>query len=262
MLRTGATTPQRLLQVYRDRLTRSAAVFNRNRDLGLHCLSGSDSGGVRLQTHRRRYTNSGNLADTPATLVDVLRSLNPRGCFRGPLAPPGNSLMVSNVLSVLLQVEAAVSFEGLWLEGFITDDSHWPGGAVQQRFIDAPAQEEWFPLMQLGQVAPATGYVKAQRLRALLLQQVRRYFTQQGIDVLLKPSRTEAGLDGLAALLDMPEDSSGFEVWMQPDVASIIALPGDDAAVVAVGAAYQSVTRHHLQRPPLQQVLAEQVAGR
>jgi hypothetical protein len=67
----------------------------------------------------------GFLQDTPATLVDVLQTLNPRGCFKGPLAPPGNSLMVSNVLSVLLQVEAAVSFEGLWLEGFITDDSHW-----------------------------------------------------------------------------------------------------------------------------------------
>jgi hypothetical protein len=52
-------------------------------------------------------------------------------------------------------------------------------------------------------------------------------------------------------------------VWMQPDVASIIALPGDDAAVVAVGAAYQSMTRHHLQRPPLlQQILVEQAAGR
>jgi hypothetical protein len=42
--------------------------------------------------------------------------------------------------------------------------------------------------------------------------------------------------------------------WTQPKVNTIIALPGADAAAIAVGAAFQSVTDVHLQRPPLDPV--------
>jgi hypothetical protein len=212
-----------------------------------------------------------------------------------------------------------------------------------------------YPLIQLGQVAPAAAYLKAQRLRAVLLAQTRHYFAANGIDVLLKPSKSQVGIDGLATLLDMPEallpvsftlsssdgedvvspasgnhaaapamdalraqqqqganvqqqrgadlqqqlqqqlqqlqlqqqlqqlqlqqqrgtgayqgsgrglldesqsaqsdSSNGFggqqQVWLQPEVNSIVALPGDDAAVIAVGAAFQTVTDFHEVHPIL-----------
>lgn len=60
-------------------------------------------------------------------------------------------------------------------------------------------------LIQLGQVLPASAYLKAQRLRGLLLRQAHAYFRSSGITVLLKPARTDVGLDGLASLLGMPE---------------------------------------------------------
>lgn len=142
------------------------------------------------------------------------------------------------------------------------------------------------------QVSPAAAYIKAQRLRALLLSQTKAYFKAYGIQVLLKASRSDVGTDGLATLLDMPElllpvgftvaaqqgvtptpqgntqqqgnqqqqqqqqgalsaDPSAEQVWLQPDVNSITALPGHDAAVIAVGAAFQSVTAHHLVHPSL-----------
>jgi hypothetical protein len=207
-------------------------------------------------------------------------------------------------------------------------------------FIPAAMQ---YPLIQLGQVAPAAAYLKAQRLRAVLLAQTRHFFAANGIDVLLKPSKSQVGIDGLATLLDMPEallpvsftiqssdgddvspaagsnaaaaaaidalraqqqqggnsqqqggsdlqqllqqlqqqrgvgsgpggsgvtgsddvsdsdaadgssggDSGQQQVWLQPEANSIVALPGNDAAVIAVGAAFQAVTDFHEVHPIL-----------
>jgi hypothetical protein len=189
-------------------------------------------------------------------------------------------------------------------------------------------------------VAPAAAYLKAQRLRAVLLAQTRHFFAANGIDVLLKPSKSQVGIDGLATLLDMPEallpvsftlqssdgddvspaagsnaaaaaaidalraqqqqggnsqqqggsdlqqllqqlqqqrsvgsgvgggaseddldsdaadSSSGGDmvqqqVWLQPEANSIVALPGNDAVVIAVGAAFQAVTDFHAVHPIL-----------
>jgi hypothetical protein len=186
--------------------------------------------------------------------------------------------MVRDVLPTIMQAEVAISYEGLWLEGFIDQRNHW------------------WPSIQLGQLAPAATYLRAQQLRALLLQQTKQYFRHNGIHVLLKPARSSVGLDGLAALVDMPEallpvemgtttfddadpvqsgstdvsagsstasgssqsggstgssDASSNQTWTQPKVNAIIALPGEDAVVIAVAAAFQSVTDVHLQRPPL-----------
>jgi hypothetical protein len=230
----------------------------------------------------------GYLHGTSTRLLSVLRSLSP-ACVKGPLYAPGNPSMVRDVLPTIMQAEVAISYEGLWLEGFISQHNHW------------------WPSIQLGQLAPAATYLRAQQLRGLLLQECRQYFQGHGIHVLLKPARSTVGLDGLAALLDMPEvllpvemgeatfadaepadsaDSSSsnggpavsdnqrnpdgssnrassnsmdgdeeegvlVQRWTQPKVNTILALPGGDAYAVAVGAAFQSVTEVHLQRPPL-----------
>lgn len=70
----------------------------------------------------------GYLRGTSQNIIDELRALNP-GCVKGPLTPPGNSHMVQDVLSVILQAEVAVNMEGLWLEGYINQSSHWVGRA-------------------------------------------------------------------------------------------------------------------------------------
>jgi hypothetical protein len=66
----------------------------------------------------------GYLRGTSSNLVEALARQQP-GCIKGPLKPPGNNHMVQDVLSVILQAEVAVSLEGLWLEGYIDQDSHW-----------------------------------------------------------------------------------------------------------------------------------------
>lgn len=148
------------------------------------------------------------------------------------------------------------------------------------------------------QVSPAAAYLKAHRLRALLLSQTKAYYKAYGIQVLLKAARSDVGTDGMATLLDMPElllpvgftvakqhgvgssktdnhllqqqqqqqgsqqqqqqqaglmdsETTAEQVWLQPDVNSIVALPGHDAEAIAVGAAFQSVTAHHLVHPSL-----------
>ncbi|WIA11699.1 hypothetical protein OEZ85_011795 [Tetradesmus obliquus] len=118
----------------------------------------------------------GYLRGTSSNLVAALMRQQPR-CVKGPLQPPGNNQLVQDVLSVILQAEVAVSLEGLWLEGYIDQDSHW------------------YPLIQLGQVAPASAYLKAQRLRSVLAAQTRHYFAANGIDVLLKPTKSKAVTD-------------------------------------------------------------------
>lgn len=75
----------------------------------------------------------GYLEGTNQNIIDALQALNP-ACLKGPLPLPGNSNMVRDVLSLILQVDVSVSLEGLWLEGYINQDNHW------------------YPLIQLGQV--------------------------------------------------------------------------------------------------------------
>lgn len=80
----------------------------------------------------------GYLDGTNQDLIDALTALKP-ACLKGPLPAPGSDGMVRDVLSTILQVDVSVSFEGLWLEGYISQDSHW------------------YPLIQLGQVGGGRG---------------------------------------------------------------------------------------------------------
>jgi hypothetical protein len=149
-------------------------------------VAGSVFPATFLQLPRLSDLCIGYLHGTSPRLLSVLGSLSP-ACLKGPLAPPGNSAMVRDVLPTIMQAEVAISYEGLWLEGFISKRNHW------------------WPSIQLGQLAPAATYLRAHQLRALLLQQTRQYFEAHGIQVLLKPARSTVGMDGLAGLLDMPE---------------------------------------------------------
>jgi hypothetical protein len=65
----------------------------------------------------------GYLHGTSTRLLSVLRSLSP-ACLKGPLPAPGNPSMVRDVLPTVMQAEVAISFEGLWVEGFIRQDNH------------------------------------------------------------------------------------------------------------------------------------------
>lgn len=216
---------------------------------------------------------AGYLTGTDQQFVDKLRQLGM--CVKGPLTAPPESDIVEDILTVILASEVAVSFEGLWLKGLIGVDNHW------------------YPMVQLGQVTSAGGYLKAQRALSILHQDIARYFADNGINVLLKPARTQVGVDGFATLLGLPEvlipvgftpqtssadtyatsattsgaatatgsnDGSGpsklqppgssTREWLQPIENSIIALRRDDATAIAVADAFQSVTDHHLRRPP------------
>lgn len=68
-------------------------------------------------------------------------------------------------------------------------------------------------------------------------------------------SSSQRNSDGTNSRLGVGSGSGSGSVasstWTQPKVNTIIALPSADAAAIAVGAAFQSVTDVHLQRPPL-----------
>ena len=192
----------------------------------------------------------GFLEGTDAAFIAKLKELG--YCLKGPLPAPVDPEMVEDALNVILDSEVALGFEPLRMKGFIQPSSYW------------------YPMVLRGQLIPTIMYLKAQRIRGALMQQVEEYFRVQGISVLAKAPRTTIGLDGFATLLGLPEvvlpvgvagvlqaegasGSSGGEGGLapQPKVVSLIALAGQDAKAVAVGAAFQGETKFHLQRPPV-----------
>jgi hypothetical protein len=202
----------------------------------------------------------GFLEGTDTGFIATLQTLG--FCVKGPLSAPVDPEMVEDALNVILDSEVALNFEPLRVKGFIQPSSYW------------------YPMVLRGQLIPTVMYLKAQRIRGALMQQVEDYFRFQGISVLAKPPRTTIGLDGFATLLGLPEvvlpvgiagvlqsgdsnaaaagssigggaGAASSNVLPQPKVVSLIALAGEDAKAVAVGAAYQGKTKFHLQRPPV-----------
>jgi aspartyl-tRNA(Asn)/glutamyl-tRNA(Gln) amidotransferase subunit A len=127
-------------------------------------------------------------------------------------------------------------------------------------------------LLDAGKLVFPTDFLKAQRLRRVLIDEVRRAF--QGIDVLATPtlpltawevSRSHVEIAGqpehvlhacwrftypwnLAGLpaLSVP---CGFARSL-PVGLQLVGRPFDEATVLAVGHAYQEATRWHERRPP------------
>jgi hypothetical protein len=94
-------------------------------------------------------------------------------------------------------------------------------------------------------------------------RRLRRSLQQQGGgDTIDSPSTSgamgSAGVQSNTSPSPSPSSSSSSSDqqqprgnWRQPKVNSLLALPGADAYAIVVGAAFQSVTDVHLQRPPL-----------
>lgn len=92
-------------------------------------------------------------------------------------------------------------------------------------------------------------------------RRLRRSLKQQGGgDTIDSPSTTgatgSAGVQSNTSPSPSPSSSSDNQQqprgnWRQPKVNSLLALPGGDAYAIVVGAAFQSVTDVHLQRPPM-----------
>lgn len=130
-------------------------------------------------------------------------------------------------------------------------------------------------LLEAGELLSGTQYLQAQRYRALLRQQVLAALS--GVDILLCPTvpftATRHGestveidpgkpedmlsaimqFTGLPSLTGLPAVSvpCGFDADGLPIGVQLIGRPFDEATLLRVSAAFQAVTTHHEQVPPL-----------
>nr|XP_048332868.1 uncharacterized protein LOC125423248 [Ziziphus jujuba var. spinosa] len=124
---------------------------------------------------------------------------------------------------------------------------------------DYESQDQWPTELRRARVFPAVDYVQAQRSRGKLIQEVRESFT---VDALIG-SATDwervcmGNLVGLPVIV-VPTAFTNISNPPSTDclrrtavTTGIYAPPYQDSIVLALAMAYQSVTDHHRQRPPV-----------
>jgi len=138
--------------------------------------------------------------------------------------------------ALVLEVEAAAAFDELTRSGqdaqlASQEDWSWPNSMRKARFV------------------PAVEYLRAQQVRAQLIQQMAQ--CMKDIDVYVTPTMDNNGL-GLTNLTGHPQVvvPDGFRDGLPTSISFVGKLFGE-ADVLAVAKAYQDATGFHLQHPKL-----------
>jgi Asp-tRNA(Asn)/Glu-tRNA(Gln) amidotransferase A subunit family amidase len=138
--------------------------------------------------------------------------------------------------ALVLEVEAAAAFDELTRSGqdaqlASQEDWAWPNSMRKARFV------------------PAVEYLRAQQVRARLIQQMAECL--KDIDVYVTPTMDDNGL-GLTNLTGHPQVvvPDGFRNGLPTSISFVGKLFGE-AELLAVAKAYQDATGFHLQHPKL-----------
>jgi Asp-tRNA(Asn)/Glu-tRNA(Gln) amidotransferase A subunit family amidase len=141
----------------------------------------------------------------------------------------------------ILFVEAAAAFDDLTRRGVTEGIGNWPRTFRQGEFV------------------PAVEYLRANRVRTLLMREMEGVMAQVdlyvgGDDLLL------TNLTGHPCAV-LP---NGFRKAGEREVPTALTFTGrlyGEAELLAVAAAYQRATGHHLRRPPMERVTPENAGG-
>ncbi len=183
---------------------------------------------LRLGYLKPHFTQVGDSADR--SVLDVLRSL---GAGLEPVEFPDAE---ARDLTLMLDVEAASAFDDLTRSG-----------GVEQLKEQHPAA--WPNLFRTARLVPAVEYLRASRLRTLLLETMAAAFAD--FDVVVAPAfggNTLAltNLTGHPALV-LPD---GFTKSGAPTSITFIGRLYDEAELLTVGHAFQAATDFHTRQPP------------
>lgn len=161
----------------------------------------------------------------------------------------------------------------------VADTSEWHRTFLRERgdlYVQATRI-----MLQLGELVPATAYVRAQKVRSLVRDGLRRAFERDGIDALLAPTipattmpvemlsvdltgTGETALSGflhhcfLANVAGVPSLTvpAGFSDESLPIGVQLYGRPFGEAALFRIAHAYQEATDWHRRRPEVGRVLA------
>jgi hypothetical protein len=137
----------------------------------------------------------------------------------------------------ILGTEAAAAFDDLTRKGVSEGLGAWPG------------------TFRGGQFVPAVEYIRANRIRTLLMREMEAMF--EAVDLYV------GGNDlAITNLTGHPTAvlPNGFTTAKEAEVPAAITFTGrlyGETELLAVAHAYQQATGHHLKRPPMDKVTAE-----
>jgi len=183
----------------------------------------------------------GYLDDAEMEVVDVLSS---KGVKMVPFKLNYTVESVQSILNITMDVDMLAHFDNWQREGH--DD-------------DYEAQDQWPVELRRARLVPAVDYIQAQRARGKLIKEVRDGFTIDafignvtdwervclgnlvGMPVVVVPT-------GLKSIEDPPKGGTKRRTTV---TTGIYAPPDHDHIALALAMAYQSVTDHNKQRPPI-----------
>jgi Asp-tRNA(Asn)/Glu-tRNA(Gln) amidotransferase A subunit family amidase len=179
-----------------------------------------------LKSLKVGYSDNG----TEAAKRDDLRVLRELGVKPVPIKLPDRHPV--GPLRVILTTEAATAFDDLTRRGVTEGLNEWP-----QQF-------------RQGQFVPAVEYLRANRVRTLLMQDMAELMQQVdlyvgGNDLLL------TNLTGHPTVV-LPDGTRKVQDRELPGAITFTGRLYGETELLAVAHAYQRATGHHLRRPPMQ----------
>jgi Asp-tRNA(Asn)/Glu-tRNA(Gln) amidotransferase A subunit family amidase len=138
-----------------------------------------------------------------------------------------------NDMNVILYVEAAAAFDELTRTGMEKGPNNWK------------------PYFQAGQLVSATDYLRANRIRALLIQEMQELMEKVDLYVSGGEDLVTTNLTGHPQIV-LP---NGFTKQRGSEVPTSLLLTGrlfGESELLAVGHAYQKATDHHTRQPKLE----------
>jgi Asp-tRNA(Asn)/Glu-tRNA(Gln) amidotransferase A subunit family amidase len=170
---------------------------------------------------------------------DDLKVLRELGVQLVPIKLPGTYPIAA--LRIILGTEAATAFDELTRQGVTEGLNSWP-----QTF-------------RQGQFVPAVEYLRANRIRSLVMREMEELMS--GVDLYVGGNDLLlANLTGHPTVV-LPD---GFRKAGAVEVPRAITFTGrlyGETELLAVAHAYQQATGHHLRRPPMDKVTAENAGG-
>lgn len=176
---------------------------------------------------------------TPAAERSELEVLRQLGVQLVPIELPSKYPIAP--LLAILDVEAATVFDALVREGVTEGLNDWPD------------------TFRRGQFVPAVEYLRANRVRTLLMREMRELMSQVdlyvgGNDVVL------ANLTGHPAVI-VPNGLRERNGVAVPTALTFTGRLFGESELLAVAHAYQQATGFHLQRPPLEKAVMDESTG-
>lgn len=170
--------------------------------------------------------------DTPTAEREDLQTLRQIGVKLIPITLPDKYPIWS--LTTILDTEAATVFDEITRKGITEGLNSWPG------------------IFRLGQFVPAVEYLRANRIRRLLMDDMREVMSQVDLYV----DGNDLGLTNLTGhpTVVLP---NGFRKGKELETPKSITFTGrlyGETNLLAVAHAFQQMTGHHLRHPPMDQL--------